>query len=907
MRKQICVFAILLTMVFGVFSSATKIFPVVKATYVEEPITEDTVWTLVDSPFVVSNDIMVYPSVTLTIEPGVEVKFGGAFSLAISGQLFADGTSKPITFTSNKIEPQEGDWYAVIFNGIQRSTLINCIVKYATNGILVENGDVEVRNSLVTFSENGIVAINGELSVQNTTVSQCSQNGIVANSSETTVQNCIIMQNGENGIYVNGDGPTTIELNTLMANGNGILITGSTTSNVYVNQNIISVNDENGIQIDAENHSNINIVYNSISSNTKGLYISSPTSTHLTSNAISYNSIGILYDDGSHTVNYNDIYANELGMDVELNATVDAENNYWGDKSGPYHEKLNPNGQGNPVGGDGINLDFIFFLAKSSGIINTRPTAVLLADRILIPPNGDVVFFATESFDPDGRVDRYIFNFGDGYGSGLTTLSVFTHKYPLTGTYYANLTVIDDYGTASIVVFGTINVQNLPAPQVSVNLSNSTIHEGEQASITVHVTEGMTPVENATVTMLSVIGGNFSQSSGLSNATGYFVTTFTAPDIAEKTYIRIVARASKTGYTNGVAHEYLEVSPFLSVQIDANPNTVKSEGTSQILVYVRSNDEQVANASVTVSSSLGSLSAETGVTDSSGAFSVVFTAPQTTTSLDAIITAEATKGGYMNGATQVTIVIEPKVLNVQVGTQPNATISEAEVNVTVHVDYEMIPIQDANVAVTADGGNFSMANGSTDGYGTVKFVYTTPPVSTRSMIRITVSVSKTGYAASQSQTELMVDPRTFVVTISSPIVESQESANIIVQVSCKEDTNPVIGANVTMSADDGSFNFTTQSSDASGTCNFLFTAPYTAAQIYVAITANVTKSGYVNGGNQTQITVTPKMIPEAEGGWPLMTILLILVPIIIVVIVVVVVLIKRKVITVSSDEMEEEA
>lgn len=904
MRKQIYISVILLTIIFSVFNSANRIFPAVKATYIEDPITKDTIWTLVDSPFVVSKDIIVYPNATLTIEPGVEVRFG-EFSLTVLGVLFANGTSKPITFTSNRMLPQKGDWNGIIFNGIQKSTLINCFVKYATNGILVENGNVDIINSFISLSQNGITALDGILNIQNTTVSQCSQDGIITDNSEVTIQNSIIMENEGNGISITGDGPATVQWNMIMANGNGVLLTGDQTSRIYINQNKISANKENGIQIDAESHSQITISYNNISSNTNGIYISTPTSTYITNNSISYNAIGVLYDRGSHTANYNDIYANEMGMDVELNATVNAEYNYWGAKSGPYHDQLNPTGQGNPVGGDGVNLDFIFFLFKSIGYINTRPTAVLLTDKILIPANKEIVFFASESFDADGRVDRYLFNFGDGYSSGWTTLSVFTHKYSTTGAYSANLTVVDDYGTASYIVSATINVQNLQSLQVSTYLSDSTVHEKDNISVIVHVTDGVNSVANATITMFSVIGGNFSQSSGLTNATGYLATTFMAPDITEKTYIRIVARASKSGYADGSSHKYVEVSPFLSVQITANPNVVRSEGTSQILVYVKSNDEPVVNASVTLSSSLGSLSSEMGVTGANGAFSVIFTAPQTITFLYANMAATATKSGYMNGTGQATIVIEPKILNVQIVAEPNATISEAKMNVTVSVKYETISIAQANVTVTVESGNFSTTSGLTDAYGNIMFTFTTPPVNVQSKIVITAIATKTGYATAQNQLEVTINPRTFIVTIDAPYIKSEELANVIVQVTCGEDATPVVGANVTIWSSAGNFNVTTKITDASGACNFVFRAPYTTAQIFITITANVTKNGYINGGNQTETIVTPKITSEQEGGWPLTAILLILIPIIIIAIVVVV-LVKLKIISVSTREEGEE-
>lgn len=905
MKRQIYASVILSIMIFGIFVSASRIFPAVRATYVEDPIMRDTIWTLVDSPFVVSNDITIYPNSTLTIEPGVEVRFGGAFSLTVSGKLFADGTAKPITFTSNKIEPQNEDWNSVIFDGIEKSTLINCITEYATDGIYVDNGDVEIRNSFISHSLNGITVVDGKLDAQNISVSYCLQNAITIEDSEVTIQNSVIMQNGAAGISVTGDGPVTIQWNEIMANGNGILLTGTQVSRVYVYHNQISANNGDGIQIDANNHSYISILYNTISSNGNGLYISSPTGTYITNNSISYNVIGILYDQGSHIANYNDIYENGMGMEVKFSATANAEYNYWGHKSGPYHEELNPAGRGNEVGGDGVNLDFIFFLTKPIGYINVRPTAVLLADRILVRPNDDVTFFGTASFDDDGRVDKYLLNFGDGNSSGWTTLSVFTHKYSSNGMYYADLTVLDDYGTVSEVVFATINVQNLASLQVSASLGNSTVHEGEQVTITIYVTDGTNAVENATITMFSIIGGNFSQSSGLTSATGYFTTEFTAPDISERTNIRIVARASKGGYADGSAHRYLEVSPFLSVQIDANPSTIKSEEMSEVVVYVRSNDELVANASIILSTSFGNLSSYIGVTESDGAFSLTFTAPQTTTLLNAVVTATAVKNGYMDGTGQTTIVVEPKILNVQISAQPNATISEANVNVTVHVEYETIPIRNANVTVTAESGNFSTISGMTDSYGNITFVFTAPPVYTQSQISITAQASQIGYATGQNQLEVTVDPRTFAVRISAPAVESEENANVMVLVTCNEDSTLVAGANVTISSIVGSFNVTSGITDASGACNFVFSAPYTTAQISVTVTANVTKNGYINGGNQTQMTVTPKL--QQEGGWPLLTILLIALIPIIIGIVVVVVLAKLKVISVSSSDEEEEA
>ena len=45
-------------------------------TYVTENITSDKTWDLFGSPYIIENDVQVYPNVKLNVLPGVEVRFG---------------------------------------------------------------------------------------------------------------------------------------------------------------------------------------------------------------------------------------------------------------------------------------------------------------------------------------------------------------------------------------------------------------------------------------------------------------------------------------------------------------------------------------------------------------------------------------------------------------------------------------------------------------------------------------------------------------------------------------------------------------------------------------------------------------------------------------------------------------
>jgi len=72
-------------------------------------------------------------------------------------------------------------------------------------------------------------------------------------------------------------------------------------------------------------------------------------------NNIQNNRIGIGINDDLHSVegnilHYNNIVGNtEYGIKNLADVSIDAKNNYWGDNSGPYHETLNPEGEGNAI------------------------------------------------------------------------------------------------------------------------------------------------------------------------------------------------------------------------------------------------------------------------------------------------------------------------------------------------------------------------------------------------------------------------------------------------------------------------------------------------------------------------------------------------------------------------------
>jgi PKD repeat protein len=113
---------------------------------------------------------------------------------------------------------------------------------------------------------------------------------------------------------------------------------------------------------------------------------------------------------------------------------------------------------------------------KTASIIvkNRPPVAVLDTSSAILDKEEIVTFDASGSYDPDGYIVSYSWDFGDGNtAAGVTT----SHSYPASGTYSVTLTVTDDDGaTDSITVTKTVRNQS---PVANFTESAHTVYTGE--------------------------------------------------------------------------------------------------------------------------------------------------------------------------------------------------------------------------------------------------------------------------------------------------------------------------------------------------------------------------------------------------------------------------------------------
>lgn len=192
------------------------------------------------------------------------------------------------------------------------------------------------------------------------------------------------------------------------------------------------------------------ITSNNVYSSQAGI-VAEGLQANVTRNSIGYNIEGVEFKAiaAAHSIaHYNDVYRNENGINALGEATVDAENNYWGDSTGPYNPSINPNGQGNTAGGNGVNLDFVPWLTIPIGMIDQRPVARIAVDRNSAPV-GDIVTFSANQSTDETRVFYFRIDFGDGSNSGWVDRPVFAHRYVKSGTFTALLVVKDNHGIPS--------------------------------------------------------------------------------------------------------------------------------------------------------------------------------------------------------------------------------------------------------------------------------------------------------------------------------------------------------------------------------------------------------------------------------------------------------------------------
>ena len=138
-------------------------------------------WDVSNSPYIVTENILVSEGVTLTINPGVTVKMDAGKSIQINGKLIAKGTStNRITFTSSQSNPSPGDWDFIKFSDSSDDAVFDENNNYIS-GSIIQYANIEYAGSSGTTEFVGALLVKASHPyIENNIISNSKTYGIYA-------------------------------------------------------------------------------------------------------------------------------------------------------------------------------------------------------------------------------------------------------------------------------------------------------------------------------------------------------------------------------------------------------------------------------------------------------------------------------------------------------------------------------------------------------------------------------------------------------------------------------------------------------------------------------------------------------------------------------------------------------
>ncbi len=407
-------------------------------------INNDITWTSSLSPYRVVGDITINSGKTLTIEPGVVVKFDSALSINVNGRLIANGTpTDSIKFTTSNMSPTAGQWKQIRFsNNVLISNLTYCIFEYGGHGnssalqiiptaklfhhnnayrnnriqaIGIEGGNITIPDAVwyndgIPYLVLGSIAIHsdggdGKLKINPGAVVRFLPNtGIQVGSNYFST-----LYRGR--LEAIGKPDSIITFTSASGDNNdwgGLYFHNASDADgavSYLEYCVIEKAGQNIYGVTANiycERTNQPTIVSSIIQNSggHGIHLSGSSTTLLIfKNKIHSNNVGIYCTGNANPLiggsiqNGNEIYNNtNYGVqNTSSSVVVNAMYNWWGYASGPYHPVTNPNGLGNSVS-DYVNYtDFntpVIFIQPETidfGSVRLNTTAV---DSLIIRNNG---------------------------------------------------------------------------------------------------------------------------------------------------------------------------------------------------------------------------------------------------------------------------------------------------------------------------------------------------------------------------------------------------------------------------------------------------------------------------------------------------------------------------------------
>jgi parallel beta-helix repeat protein len=324
---------------------------------------------------------------------------------------------------------------------------------------------------------------------------------------ENVVVNKTISLIGENSAttILDGEGNSLLILSIVKSN---VIVDNLTVKNTVMDRPAygISVKDSQNVSLTnititksytdliLDNSSHCEIFNNAIvSSYAYGIYLRYGSNNTFVGNLIAHNMWGVHIDSGCRDNKYyhNNFVENTNQIEVFAGPNVwdnGTEGNYWS------------NYNGSDIDGDGIGDEYVPW-ENVDGHPLMEPYIPPI--HLLIPPFASfsyspatpsveevVTFDASESYDIDGNIAFFTWDFGDGtpivFKPAPKEGYISTHIYENVGNYTAKLTVIDNNGLSDSVT-KILNVHKMGS-SIALTVIPSTVTVGNNVTITGYIT-----------------------------------------------------------------------------------------------------------------------------------------------------------------------------------------------------------------------------------------------------------------------------------------------------------------------------------------------------------------------------------------------------------------------------------
>lgn len=641
----------LLILGFQAVFLATPIYTVT-ATDVSGVISEDITWTMADSPYIITDDVIVKENAALTIQPGVEVKFDGNHSLTVYGSLHAEGTSSnKILFTSNKPEPNPGDWSTLRFAGTSGESFLlrHCLIEFATYGVTVESR----------------------------------QRAVVENSE--------ITNNLNSGIHIFGQCDFLASENVIKFNSNGITGSGDRISGIAVFNNSILCNNKYGVNLETEGSiinpraplTNVAILSNNISFNEYGIYLFSHSkqggevgsyilNVTVSRNTIYSNDQGIyfktfaFYDTSIHNVrvSHNSVFFNKYGIHF------DAGGNWhrFAYENTVSHNVVALNGIGMYLNAHHYDL-VLFDMTVANNIFSSNNLAISIGGsaKVNVTQNSLCYNVYGSRFDlskgnlaKHNDIYRNIF-----YGMYVTENATVNAEYNYWGDINGPSHDLNPEGKGDRVNGQGTDLDYIPFLQDavgSINESPLAEFEVDRRKVAVNQTiafDASSSTDDEQVYRYFFDFGDGSNSSWITSS--LIMHAYSSPG----NYTAFLAVIDNLGAINR-NYATLDVTvsvgpPPLVMSIYSNSTPLVFPGyVISVTIFITDGDYPVPGATVMLISNVsGTFSPSTGVTDANGYFDTVFVPPSVATQTRCTIVANATEIDYADAQGQIELLLMP--------------------------------------------------------------------------------------------------------------------------------------------------------------------------------------------------------------------------------------------------------